>query len=231
MKNVITLIGLGLTLGLFFILNSKTPIAFESLESKTENGLSVFNRIKYLPGWDQDIWLMQQSHSGYQLEFSEWDKLAIVVDKTKSPTTATFYQLSKGELDFSGATIPNKARCFACHANGPRAIRANDLSAVVTTNFFQKVQIAFWNLRIKTYGKINSFSSQDFEEGVPFKSKSENLSQKFDLPTCIKCHSNSGIRSELKLEHLGTIRFLVKNGYMPPLPFSLTPAERLKLFK
>jgi hypothetical protein len=201
-------------------------VVFESLESKTDAGNAVFNRIGFLPGWKKDIWLMQQTHQGFSDSFSAWDRLAIVVDKTKNPYVASFYQLSPGDLKFETRPIPYKARCFACHANGPRAIRWNADSNVIAPSLWGKMQTAVWNLRIKAYGHVLSSAGVEFSEGVPFQSKHPVFSRPMGLKTCEKCHSAGGIRNELRLEHVGTARFLVRNGFMPPFPFHATQEEK-----
>jgi hypothetical protein len=91
-------LSLAITLGslLYDGFFNQAPIVFESLQSKTKSGMPVFNRIQFLPGWEQDIWLMQQSHDGLDMNYVHWDRLAIVVDKTKSPCEAAFYQLAPG---------------------------------------------------------------------------------------------------------------------------------------
>ena len=225
---IAVVLSLGLFSGLIFITASNTPITFESLESKTELGAPVFNQVKLIPGWARDVWLMRQSHHGFDPDYSRWDRLAIVVEKNKRPYRATFYQYAPGsELQFAGANkpVPYKARCFACHANGPRAVRPEFNSPIAALNTDQKIAIALWNLRIKTYGRVASVPGQNSKEGAPFKSAMPILSRPLGIQTCIRCHSDHGIRNELKLEHLGTARFLVKRGIMPPFPFTVLPEE------
>lgn len=226
MKKIFVTLGLGIILGLFIILNSSNSVVFESLESKTENGNPVFNRVRFIAEAGKDIWLMQQTHQGFHKEFGNWDKLAIVVDKTLQPHTATFYQLPAGEkLNFEATPIPLKARCFACHSNGPRAIRYDGDSKIVKPNVWGKIQVAVWNLRIKSYGRVNSMPAAQFVEGSPFKAKLSVFSEPLVIKTCQRCHSKDSIRNELTVEHLGTARFLVKNGFMPPFPFRMTDEE------
>src|SRR5262245_39911744 len=126
----IALFGLGIILGLFLFDFSGSPVTFRSLESVTETGAPVYNRVRLLPGWSKDVWLMNQSHEGLghqgqSPEYAKWDRLKIVVDKTTTPYKAEFYQLEQGALIAEGKPVPLKARCYACHANGPRAIRPN----------------------------------------------------------------------------------------------------------
>lgn len=233
---VFSFIGLGVFLGLFLSSELFSPVVFESLESVTENGQPIFNQVKFIPGWKQDTWVMRQSHKGFHPNLSEWDRLTIVVDKTQSPYRSTFYQYAPGELEPGKQLIPFKARCYACHVSGPRAILPNNDSSFVKLSIQERVRVALWNLRIKSYGAAESLSGQNFSgqnfsgqnvnEGAPFKSSYAILSRPLGLKSCSKCHRQNGIRNELKLEHIGTARFLVKNGLMPPFPFHLSAADR-----
>ncbi len=178
-------------------------------------------------GWSKDTWIMQQSHEGLHKNFSNWDRLAIVVDKTKEPYQARFYQLPPGELKLNNLSesIPYKVRCYACHSNGPRAIRADFNSKQLNVSLKNKIQLQLWNIRIKTYGNIKSIGGKEFSEGVPFQSKMGLLSMNLNLKSCNPCHSVKGIRAPLKLEHLGTAEFLVKNKMMPPFPFQISDKD------
>ncbi len=228
MKNIVLtfLVGSGFLLGLSFYVNNDSSISFQSLESVTTEGSAVFNEIKLLITPVKDIWIMRQSHHGYKMSRNQWDRLAIVVDKTKKPSLANFYQLSPGNLNFNNLNEaqPLKARCFACHSNGPRAILPN-LNSHLKLNLFQKAQIAIWNLRIKTYGRVNSIEGVHFEDGAPFKSNVPILSRSLSLKSCTKCHASDGLRNPLNLEQIGTANFLVKNGFMPPFPFSISTED------
>lgn len=224
--------GLGLVSGLFFILSTASPITFESLESKTETGSPVFNQVQFQGGWNQDVWLMKQSHHGHELPLANWDRLAIVVDKTVKPYRASFYQFTPAQkLEFGGPSesAPYKAMCFACHANGPRAVRPQFHSESVAVSLPDRIRIALWDLRVKTYGRVDSVPGAEIPGGAPFKSRHAILSLPLGLKTCTHCHSPNGFRSELKLEHLSTARFLVNQGIMPPFPFKATPSEIKKL--
>jgi hypothetical protein len=221
-------LGLGFIPGLLFS-SDENSVAFQSLESVTETGAPVFNEIGFYPGKNKDIWIMRQSHHGLAPSESQWDRLSIVVDKTKG--TASFYQLQSGPIqDLTLAQViqfaqPLKARCFACHSNGPRAIRINLDSTDVTPSIVKQARVAFWNLRIKTYGKLKSQEGVHFIEGVPFKSPLEILSRPMPLKSCVDCHSENGIRNQLTLEQIGTVNFMVKNGFMPPFPFKITAED------
>lgn len=224
MKKWIFILGLGIVPGLIFF--SKAPVAFESFESKTASGQPVFNRIRFIAGWKQDIWLMQQSHQGFHNNFGAWDKLAIVVDKTKSPAEAKFYQLPEtSDLNFENKPQAYKARCFACHANGPRAVRGKWDSAAVAPSLWGRLQVFAWNVRVKTYGHVDSLPAGELSGGSPFKAGLPIFSRPLGLKTCEQCHSPSGIRTGLKLEHAATAKHLVESGAMPPFPFKATDEE------
>lgn len=221
-KIILYILGPGIFLGLFYvalIIIVSPQIAFQSLESTTEKGAPVFNKIQWQAGWHEDVWLMAQSHHGFSTDTQKWDRLAIVVNKRTS--VAKFYQLSPGPLKWSGPADaqPLKARCFACHSNGPRAIRADYSSMTVKPNPWQRLAINIWNLRLKTYGRLQSVEGQMFSEGTSFRSSLPVLKLGLNLISCQKCHSLSGIRNPLTLEQLGTASFLVKKGLMPPFPF------------
>jgi hypothetical protein len=204
------------------------PISFESLESKTQTGAPIFNQVKFVPGWKRDVWLMRQSQHGYDPDLSKWDRLAIVVDKTQRPYRADFYQFTPGRklvLAEPAEAAPYKARCYACHANGPRAIRPEFSSLKLRPGIMDRFAFAAMNLRVETYGRVLSFPGQNFPGGAPFRSSMPIFSRPLDMKTCLKCHSEHGIRRPLKLEHIGTARFLVNRGLMPPFPFRASPEE------
>jgi hypothetical protein len=226
MKKLIFM-GLGIFLGLFSIWIADLSITIQSWESKTNEGLPVFNQIRFLPGWSKDIWLMKQSHMGSEVSKDEWDRLAIVVDKKTSQ--ATFYQLPPSkELEFEPKPIAFKARCFACHSNGPRAIRPNYRFG---NSLLERVKVGMWNLRIKMYGHLQSQGAAEFVGGVPIQSRHALLGKPLNLKSCQGCHNNQGLRNELKLEQIGTMRFLVENGQMPPFPFQISEEDRRLLDK
>lgn len=214
----------------FYFLMSQDAVIFQSLESKNDSNGPVFNQIKYIYGWNQDIWLLHQSYEGASLDISQWERFAIIVDKTKSPSEAIFYQLEHSkELNMEGNAMPFRARCFRCHANGPRAIRMDEDRPEISPTIWQRAQIAMWNLRIKTYGQVVGKAGVVFNEGAPFRATQSDYARPLGLESCKGCHSSQGIRHELKMEHLGTAHFLVKNGKMPPFPFSIPPEDVEKL--
>ena len=220
-------------LSIFFIFtgligNQFSEIIIESLESKNVELKPVYNKIKFFPGMNQDIWRMDQSHFGKNPSKEKWERLYIIVDKTKSPNVASYYQLKSGSRNLN-EKIDFRASCFTCHANGPRAIRANEAPLTIGENF----QIQYWNLRIKSYGKIipaiQNLNQQNLKTPFWFSSKRENESLK--VKTCVKCHNGEGwpYRSKLHRQQVGTIDFLTKNNYMPPRGFHLSENEKKEL--
>lgn len=227
MKHFAIITGLGIFLGLLLTgwqLVTDTPVVgFLSLESKTENNGQVWNRIRFLQQDGKDIWLMKQKHETAD------DNLAIVVDPKQN--TARFYQLQPGPLVWNGPqeAIPLQARCYACHSNGPRAIRPDYKNAPLPWS--DQLVVEAWNLRVKLYGQLQSLEGFNTESGVRFQSGLSYLEKPLNLPTCLKCHSENGIRAPLKKEHLLTSAFLVKNKMMPPFPFELSEEEMALLLK
>lgn len=172
---------------------------------------------------------MQQNHGEEtDLNYLEWDRLAIVVDKTQKPYQAKYYQFKGGDLKLASANeqSPFRARCFACHANGPRAIRPNNQSERVPLRLKDKVKIFWWNLRIKSYGQVIGLSGQKEVGEVKFKSSSVVLNKSLNLKSCIACHGSGKIRAGLTLEHLDTMKFLVSHNIMPPFPFNLSTKDK-----
>lgn len=207
----------------------RNDISFESLESKTSHQEPVFNQIRFMPGLKKDIWIMRQSDHGFHSEKSEWDRLAIVVDKTTTPTRAAFFQLKPGTLEWDvtvSDTQPFRARCFACHSNGPRAIRPNADSISAPLGVLDRVLIEMWNFRIKSYGRVASVAGSPTSKDSPFKGHGVFLQSPLPLQSCQKCHSENGIRGRLTMEQLSTAAFLVKNKAMPPFPFSISEKEK-----
>lgn len=215
LSSLIKPLGLGaLLLGPFLFLLSQKSVTFQSLESETETGAPVFNQVSWQPGLKQDVWLMRQSQGQFHKDMGSWDKLKIVVDKSKRPYQARFYQ--EGGY---------KARCFACHANGPRAIRPQWQSPAVDNNVLDRLRVAVWNMRIKTYGRVESVPGQDDTHSTPFRSQHQILARPLGLTSCLRCHASGGLRNPLTVEHLGTARFMLEKGLMPPFPFKAAPGD------
>jgi hypothetical protein len=235
----ISLVLLGVA-GIFLVvvLSDNQEILFESQESKNIKGDPVFNKVKWFHFKDRDVWMMNQSHAGVNATTEKWDRLAIVVETTKSPRTARFYQLESGSLAWPTKLkeMPYKVSCFICHTNGPRAIRPNFESTFKSVSFFDRIKIVAWNLRIKSYGRVildpeHDLMDAQLERPLRFRGAFENESLK--LATCSKCHKESGIlaRGPLFRQNLPTLKFMIESGYMPPLGFKLQEDEMAELKK
>ena len=214
-----------LSVGLYF---SDDEILFQSKESKTLVGGAVHNKIKLVRSKGRDIWLMNQSHEG--VAGKNWDRLAIIVEKNE----AKFLQLPPGELEWSEEllqqSIPNKVSCFTCHSNGPRAIR-NDEESSVSLNVKSRAKIFLWNLRIKSYGRIEEsawHTKRDSKLVRPFRLQSKRDNEVLSVKSCLQCHNNEGFfaREYLTRQNARTIEFMVDQKLMPPLGFSLSKEDR-----
>ncbi len=230
MKKLFLIISsLSLLFGATFFTSFGTPVLIESKESKNKSNEEVFNRISFVPGLKQDIWLMRQSQDGLGLEAKKWDELSIVVDKTTTPFTVSYHQYENGK------EIEYRASCYLCHANGPRAIRPNLDSKTVQNSAWEKIKISAMNLRIHTYGKIALDCNEALLNG---KERITHLgydhfpeSEVLNVPTCLKCHNEDGFlgRGKLKKQQLSTIDHLTKTKAMPPWPYSLNAEEKREL--
>lgn len=222
------------SVGLLLVLNDKQEVLIESLESKTQLGDPVFNKIKWFQYKDKDVWMMNQSHFGLQADGKAWDRLAIVIDKTESPARAHFFQLEPGSLEWKENLVrkPFKVACFMCHSNGPRVIRPNTVSPFDPTSWKDRIKITYWNLRIKLYGRVLPHHDNNLAKGsVPFRFIGAYENEPLKVATCVKCHRDEGwfARGELRRQQLPTIRFMLESGQMPPLGFSLTNSEKSDL--
>ncbi len=218
-------------LGAFYsynALSSGFPVEFESRESLTKEGGPVINRIRMEKQGVNDIWIMQQSHSGAGLPHPAWDKLAIVVNQEQK--TARFYQLAPGALSWSGREkeLPFKVACYLCHANGPRAIRPNFASSTHPLGLKERLIIKAWNRRIRSYGALLPHEETKAPE-KKFAARHAYLNEPLRLKACVKCHSEKAGRSDLRRQHFMPIRFLVENKLMPPSGASLSETERKEL--
>jgi hypothetical protein len=227
--------------GLFYLsfipFNSSLNI-FESEESKALDLRPVYNKILWISTPSRDIWMMNQSHFGMNAHSKQWERLAIIIDKTTSLKTARFYQFTPGPLEWNENLInqrrPYRASCFTCHSNGPRAVRPQFSSPSAPLAITDKIKISLWNLRIKTYGRIRydeSHNKEDVALVPPFHFEGHGENDELKIATCIKCHREEGFlaRGTLVRQHAGTIQRMVKNGHMPPTGFSLSKSEKKQL--
>lgn len=213
---------------LLFLKTSNDFIMIESLESKTITGTEVFNKIKFESQNGIDTWSMLQSHSG--LHGGDWDELKIEVDTTTSPKVASYFQYK------NGVEVEYRVSCFQCHANGPRAIRANYKSLFIKNTIDEKMKIFLWNLKIKHYGTIktpqNKALTGEFRK-VPLMFEGRGDKRKLNLKSCSLCHSEESLlgRTALEMQHLGTIKYLVESKQMPPFPFKISDQDKAYLRK
>lgn len=220
--------------GLLIFMNffADTEILIQSQESRTLEGKPVFNKISYQRKDGKDIWMMNQSHFGVNPAENKWERLAIVIENKK----ASFYQVKPGPLEWSEDLIKMqvsyRATCFTCHNNGPRAIRPQ--ADGINISWPNKFKIFFWNLKIKSYGRIlpsEEMASADQRRATPFRHNSDLDNQELKVAACIRCHNDEGLfaRGFLKRQQAGTIEFMIVNKLMPPPGFSLPASEQRKV--
>lgn len=227
-----------LILGLFFASLvflfdvDQQEILIQSLESKTNQNLPVFNKIKFIKAGPQDIWMMNQSHEGLNDDSSKWERLAIIVENKK----VSFYQFKSGPLvwneDLLKQQVSYRASCFMCHNNGPRAIRPDTPN--LKLSLYDRTKIFFWNVKIKSYGRLTEnpdMQKGDQQREVPFKHRQSFENETLSVKTCLLCHKNEGFlaRGRLSRQQAGTINFLVENNLMPPPGFSLSDEEKTQI--
>lgn len=180
--------------------------------------------------------MMNQSHHGSSLAVNLWDRLAIVVDKTTSPKVARFYQLESGPLEWKNdiPIKPFKVSCFMCHNNGPRVIRPNYASPFDPTGMGDELKIAYWNVKIKLYGRVVAdkiYDESDFRELPPFRFRGSYENEPLRVATYIKCHKENGFlaRGHLRRQQIPTIKFMLESGQMPPVGFWMSSKEKQEL--
>lgn len=234
-----------ISFGLWDLVGSDVPeVSLESKESKTVLGGPVFNKIRWFQSNDKDIWMMNQSHHFLAngevkpTDPSLWDRLAIVIDKTKRPHRARFYQLEPGPLEWREdlKEVPFKVACFMCHNNGPRAIRPNYDSPLNPTRFKESIKITYWNMRMRFYGRVLPDQVHDEKDpslAVPFRFQSRYENEPLKVKACSRCHNDSeeSSRGFLSRQQMPTIRFMLESGQMPPAGKSLTSEEKQQLEK
>lgn len=225
----ISIFAVGLSVSGLLLL-SDDEILIQSLESRTLEDSAVYNKIKLIRQEGREIWMMNQSHSG--LTTAKWERLAIVIEGSK----ASFYQLGAGKLVWDESLLQNqtayRVSCFMCHSNGPRAIRPDYDGQ--NTSLANKVKIFFWNLKIKSYGRIIENEKQkklDATLKVPFRHRSALDNERLQVKTCQKCHNESSFfgRGQLARQNALTIEFMVKNSLMPPVGFHLSKGEKIQI--
>ncbi|WP_413290312.1 hypothetical protein [Bdellovibrio sp. HCB337] len=236
---ILTTIGLALCgAGLWLYAHTPGSIVIESEESKNKDLEPVYNEIKWIPGKTKDVWMMKQSHAGRNASPHQWERLAIVIDKTATPKTARYYQFAPGPLEWSEDLLKERVEyrvsCFICHNNGPRGIRPVSDSPLAGMSWNEKLKIGLWNLRIKTYGRILFDKTHDEEDAslnVHFRWHGDPHNDLLKVPVCQKCHNEDGFlsRGSLRRQQIGTIEHLVAKGHMPPTGFQMTVQEKKQL--
>ncbi len=190
-------------------------ITFESKESKNIENNNVFNQIKLESTREQDTWYMNQSH--HEKSFvTNYDQLKIVVNKRKGTTKYFQYKNNKA--------VPFSVKCTLCHSNGPRKITPTESSYNELT-LKEKLIMALWNIKIKTYGNLkNTQEKLEFED-----QNNETL----NLKTCTQCHSNNSLfaRGKLKRGNFLAIKYQLDNNLMPPWPYKISKKDKNKIKK
>jgi len=205
---------------LFLILieggSEPSQILIESKESKTALGKPVFNIISFKEYEDYDYWSMKQSHHGVGFDLANWDNIAIKVHKNSTPYKVTYHQYNS-----QGKEVSLKVDCMRCHSGGPRAIRPLYQSSEVDLNIKEKLIIRSWNIRIKSYGDIQNIKVAKEEQSY--------LNEQLKVASCTQCHFEGGPRSIITRKQLGSIRFLIKEGEMPPWPHKISKQDKKEL--
>ncbi len=215
------------TLGLLLMGGALThylarSVRFESIESKTIDNHPVFNQVSFISGATQDIWRMRQSHLGEKLDLQKWDELMIKVDKSRNPFEVSYHQLR------SGKEIEYKVSCVLCHANGPRAIRAQSRSSAAPLSVSDKISLGVLNLRIRAYPKMKVKHIPLAQvRKVPLKYEDKAALNPLKVASCTMCHHDGFLgRGTLTLQQGLPIAHLMKNKQMPPWPFTVSRRER-----
>lgn len=212
------------------------PLLIQSLESKTILGEPVFNEIKWFEYPDKDVWMMNQSHFGKDALPEKKDRVVIVIDKTKTPKSAYFMQISPGPLEWSEdlytKKVANKVSCFICHANGLRALRASPSSK--SLDAFSWVKKNYLNYKINSYGLVVENERHTLEDKslvTPFRIRTVFDNEVLQLKICSQCHDGK-IRGQLTRQNAVSIQFLLESKMMPPPKTEMTLADlkRIKNF-
>lgn len=196
----------------------QSSITIVSEESKTPSGAEVINTIELKQSKKLDIWTMKQSHGSSNFKQGIHDDLKIIVNKSHSPYSVTYHQMRKGVQDFS-------VQCTLCHSNGPRMIRANQRSND-SLSLGNKIKLIYWNLIIKSYGRIKTIDSNN---NLTFKGNAKDF---LNIKTCNTCHNQNGTflsRNRLQRGNFLAIKHLTDNKKMPPWPYSLSKKEKYEL--
>lgn len=211
------------------VMISQDIVTIHSVESKTQEGHPVYNRIKLEVSGNLDIWTMKQSHYGFTAPIESWDTIRIIIDKDK--------KLVRYQQLINNVEVELKAACYTCHANGPRAIRPDYDSKEVSYSLQDRVTVAMMNFKIKSYGRMKisdeSFKLHGKIRIVPLKFFGKTDNTVLNVKSCTFCHNKDQFwgRGELTRQQGGTIRHLVTNGQMPPWPFTVSDEDKVRIEK
>lgn len=200
-------------------------VTFMSGESLSDQGYPVLNRVSLIEKNGYDMWLMRQYISPKKIlpkdlpSWKNWDFVGILVDRTKIPKTAYYFEFDSKEVPTGqppGLTM-FRASCANCHASGPRVIRPKPKESTTfplkeTSNGL----LALWNQKIANYRVVEDYLSD--HEATMFPSH-PSQSETLDLKECAECHNTSSqaVRGPLRRKHGDSILYLVKNLEMPML--------------
>ena len=221
-----------------------SPIVFESAESSDSPHGAIYNRVTWSSSPAADVWVMQQSQRGWSVDHDQWDRLMIIVDKSRRPYTARFIQTEPGPLVTQGQVASREygVPCMRCHSNGPRAIRpVTDPSTRAPVSLWSRLRLSLWNLRVASYGRIVAVETP-LSSGEPRlvtlsrsageASLTNESSHELGSDACVACHHDGRWgRGRLTREQAPSIRFLVERGFMPPLGFGLSRSERERILR
>ncbi len=233
---------------------SEGQILFQSEESSTDEIGPIFNRIYFSSTKTNDLWLMQQQlHSQSDIEkpidfnFSGWDRLAIVIDKTKKPNEANFFQLPPGPIDNSEKnrileeiesgtlkTLPYKVSCGVCHSSGPRSIRPTpNGKSLIPLGFKDWIKIQYWNYKIENYRNIKVTLKKVKNEShikIPFRYGGLFANEVLKVRSCTKCHNGKqNDRAVLTRQNFPSIQFMLEKNYMPPFGYPISENDRKEI--
>lgn len=168
-----------------------------SIQSSLKVLAPVLNSIAAFSNAQTDLWILRQrnmSGDGY------WRTYGIAQDKSVSPNTAIFFELTRDGIRFTGTS--GGVSCYECHASGPRAIRPLRPDLVNTPS----TATAF-NERIATNGLVQLH--------VPAAELLPDLGEPLSASACLECHSLGGERAPLYHLQAESVRSLIAIGAMP----------------
>ena len=198
-------------------------VAFVSGESRGHDGDRVINRIWQIGAREAsggafraDVWCMAQRRADETK--AQPSLLAITIaaaTKKGLPRSATFLQLRKTRAGTYKIVAP-QAPCLMCHSNGPRGIRPERVERLPVPNEEETSIIAGWNTEIAGTGEIVGVDPRESGriQMPPLHLLPSGGGAELKVGMCADCHrSGSGVRSPLRPENEGSIRFLIGGGF------------------